>query len=213
MRFGLKPEFRPMPDDNDADVPRILALTYSDSRQGADAVRRLIRELRSRRATCVGFIENDVPPRPGQLRCDMVLECLSEGKRLKISEDRGPLARGCRLDSAALADALAWATAALSARPDVFVVNKFGKSEAEGAGFRPLIAEAIDLGIAVLIAVPWRNIETWRSFAGALAREIDVVDLVEGTEAGVVDQIFERRSVQAFASSPCFMHEVDPASL
>ncbi len=102
----------------------------------------------------------------------MVIECLSTGERLKISEDRGPLARGCRLDVGVLAEALVSARTEIQKQPDVLVVNKFGKSEAEGGGFRPLIADAIELGIPVLIAVPWRNIESWRHFAGELATEV-----------------------------------------
>lgn len=132
---------------SNADTPRILALTYADTHKGADAVRRLVVELRSRGAICAGFVECDVPPRPGQSRCDMVIECLSDGRRLKISEDRGPMARGCRLDGSALADALVSAQASLSPSTDVFVVNKFGKTEAEGAGFRPLIADAVSRGL------------------------------------------------------------------
>jgi nucleoside-triphosphatase THEP1 len=176
-----------MPADYNAELPRILAVTYSDSQQAADALRRLVGQLAVRGASCAGFIECAVPLRPGQSRCDMVIENLSDGQRLKISEDRGPMARGCRLDGGALADALAQVEVAMAARPDVLVVNKFGKTEAEGAGFRPLIANAIDHGIGVLIAVPWRNIESWRLFVGTFAREIDVGDVRVGAEARVID--------------------------
>ena len=62
---------------------------------------------------------------------------------------------------------------ALSEETSILVLNKFGKSEGEGGGFRPLIADALDRSIPVLIAVPWRNIESWREFAGAFAREVE----------------------------------------
>jgi hypothetical protein len=104
----------------------------------------------------------------------MVLECLATGDRLKISEDRGPLARGCRLDADALSQSIVSTMAAMQGSPDVLVINKFGKTEAEGGGFRPLIGDALELGIPVLIAVPWRNIESWRLFAGDMAFEIAV---------------------------------------
>lgn len=150
----------------------ILALTYTDAEVGARALRRLAARLASAGARCAGFIQRDEPAADGRSRCDMVIECLSTGERLKISEDRGPLARGCRLDVGVLAEALVSARTEIQKQPDVLVVNKFGKSEAEGGGFRPLIADAIELGIPVLIAVPWRNIESWRHFAGELATEV-----------------------------------------
>jgi len=150
----------------------ILALTCTNSELATDVMRRLVSKLTAAGATCAGFLQRDEPAPPGRSRCDMVIECLSTGERLKISEDRGPLARGCRLDVGVLVSALASARDAIRARPDVLVVNKFGKTEAEGRGFRPLVADAIELGIPVLIAVPWRNIDSWRLFAGDYAREI-----------------------------------------
>jgi hypothetical protein len=61
--------------------------------------------------------------------------------------------------------------ASLEEKPDLVILNKFGKTEAEGGGFRPLIADAIEAGLPMLIGVPWRNIESWRLFAGPLSRE------------------------------------------
>lgn len=159
----------------------ILAITYTESGRAADAMRRLAGKLTAAGASCAGFLQRDEAPPDGRSRCDMVIECLSTGERLKISDDRGPLARGCRLDVGVLISALASEREAMRSRPDVLVVNKFGKAEAEGGGFRPLIADAIELGIPVLIAVPWRNIESWRLFAGEYAAEI-AVDAMSGED-------------------------------
>jgi len=52
------------------------------------------------------------------------------------------------------------------------VLNKFGKSEAEGEGMRDLIAKALDEGIPVIIGVPERNLTAFRDFAGALSIEL-----------------------------------------
>ncbi len=102
----------------------------------------------------------------------MVLEEIASGECLPISQDRGPHARGCSLDVGQLLAAMQLVRAQLASRPDLLVLNKFGKTEAEGGGFRELIAEAIEEGISVLIAVPWRNIESWRLFTGGASREI-----------------------------------------
>ncbi|MEZ5855869.1 MAG: DUF2478 domain-containing protein [Hyphomicrobiaceae bacterium] len=152
----------------------ISAITYTDGERAAQVLHRLWMKLVAGGASCAGFVQRDDVPVDGGSRCDMVLECVSTGERVKISENRGRFARGCRLDMAELMRALSKARNALLAKPDVLIVNKFGKSEGEGGGFRPLIADAIERAIPVLIAVPWRNIESWRLFAGELANEVTV---------------------------------------
>jgi hypothetical protein len=169
--------------------PRLLAVTYSDTQFGADAIRRLARQLHVQGARCVGFVEQAATLAPPLSRCNMVLEDVASGERITISEDRGPLARGCRLDGCALADVLVRAEQALAGAPDVLIVNKFGKSEAEGTGFRALIGDAVALGIAVVIAVPWRNIEAWRLFAGGTAREVAVERVAPGMEAHLLAEL------------------------
>ena len=107
----------------------------------------------------------------------MVLVDLAGGRSIRISEDRGAGARGCRLDTNELLQAMSLARGAMTARPDLLIVNKFGKSESEGGGFRDLIAEAVEQEIPVLVAVPWRNIDAWRRFAGVFAAEHDLAKL------------------------------------
>ncbi len=111
-------------------------------------------------------------PRPGRHRCDMVLQELASGEVIGISQDRCPLARGCHLDISELLRGMELARRALAQKPDLLFINKFGKSEGEGGGFRPLIADAVALGVPVLVAVPWRNIDSWRLFSGELSTEI-----------------------------------------
>lgn len=148
----------------------LIAIVYGE-RQGADrAMGRIVEHLVSRGVTCAGFLER-CTDRPGRSRCDMALQDIDTGQLIDISEDRGEHARGCRLVVGELMRMLTIARAALSLRPDLLVVNKFGKTESEGGGFRPLIAEAVEAGVPVLLSVPWRNIDSWRLFAGDLARE------------------------------------------
>lgn len=164
----------------------ILAITYSDGALAAAIMLRLAARLVAGGASCAGFVQRDEPARNGRSRCDMVLQCLATGERLKISEDRGPLARGCRLDADALAAALVTSREAIGRQPDVLVVNKFGRSEAEGGGFRPLLADAVERGIPVLIAVPWRNIGSWRMFAQDLATEVAAEDIRAEDDAALL---------------------------
>ena len=154
------------------DIP-ITALVYTDSEAADQALRAVALTLLERACRLAGLVQHNTP-RPGRSRCDMMLEELSSGARLGISQDRGPLARGCALDVGQLLQAMQIVRAGLGQRPDLVILNKFGKTEAEGAGFRPLIGEALEAGLPLLIAVPWRNIESWRLFAGPLARELEL---------------------------------------
>lgn len=116
--------------------------------------------------------------------CDMDLKILPDGPVLRISQDLGELSTGCRLDSAALEAATA-AAAAHSDGATVLVVNKFGKHEAEGRGFVPLIVEALENDTPVVIGVNGLNLDAFMSFSGGLAELLNadphgIVQWVQG---------------------------------
>ena len=108
----------------------------------------------------------------------MDLMILPNGPVVRISEDRGDLARGCILDSGALEQTVVEVQQRL-AGADLLIVNKFGKREAEGKGLVPVIAEALDLGLPVLIGVNGLNLAAFLVFAGeeaiALSTETRIV--------------------------------------
>lgn len=153
--------------------PPLIAVLYETGADAAPLMQRVVASLSAANVACAGFVQRDVE-RPGRSRCDIILEDVSSGDRLPISEDRGTGARGCHLDEAKLFEAMACAIKQLDSRIEVLVLNKFGKSEAEGRGFRPLIAAAIERGVTVIVPVPWRNVESWRQFAGELSSEHDL---------------------------------------
>lgn len=157
----------------------ITALVYGSGVDPAPIMSEVADHLTGRGFRCAGFVQRDVP-RPGRSRCDMLLADVATGATIAISQDRGPGARGCRLDEGELARAIMATMAALAHAPDLLLINKFGKAEAEGRGFVPLIGEAAAQGVPLLIAVPWRNIESWRRFAGECAREVDATALTGG---------------------------------
>jgi hypothetical protein len=148
----------------------ISALVYTDSVAADRALHDIAIELMEDGYRLAGLVQINTP-RPGRSRCDMLLEELGSGEHLGISQDRSPEARGCTLDLGQLVAAMQKVRASLVEKPDLVILNKFGKTEAEGGGFRPLIADAIEAGLPMLIGVPWRNIESWRLFAGPLSRE------------------------------------------
>ena len=64
--------------------------------------------------------------------------------------------------------------AALKELPDILVLNKFGKVEAEGDGLRDALAKAVELEVPIVVGVPFRNLDQWRIFAGDMAEECSI---------------------------------------
>lgn len=117
-----------------------------------------------------GTVQTNIE-RADRRKCDMDLRLLATGEVLRISEDRGALARGCTLDTQALTEAVARSEATLSGA-ELLIINKFGKIEAEGHGFAPLIAEALCRGIPVLVGVNALNLPAFKVFAGGIAQPL-----------------------------------------
>lgn len=157
----------------------IVAIVYGDGARVALVLDSIVDHLASAGCRLAGLIQRE-KVRSGRSRCDMLMQDLTTGETVAISQDRGESARGCRLDVDALLNAAARVRDALATEPDLLVVNKFGKTECEGGGCRSLIAEAVELGVPVLVAVPYANLDGWRNFAGGLAIEHMLDDMPGG---------------------------------
>ncbi|MGX9353107.1 DUF2478 domain-containing protein [Shimia sp. W99] len=102
--------------------------------------------------------------------CNSDLWLLPDGPIARITQDLGAGSTACRMDAGALEEAAAMATARLaSGGIDLIVLNKFGISEAEGRGFRVLIAEALSRNIPVLIGVSDAHRAAFERFADGMA--------------------------------------------
>ena len=125
-----------------------------------------------------GIVQRSVD-RPDRCACDMVATDLTSGQDVSLSEDRGAMATGCRLDTSQLERLAGEALASLEAGANILIVNKFGKQEAAGAGFRSVIAEAAGRRVPTIVAVNRGYVDEWRAFAGAMAVELrpDVTQL------------------------------------
>lgn len=110
--------------------------------------------------------------RPGGGPCDMDVRVLPDGPVLRISQNLGAGARGCRLDPDALETAVSAARTRLEAGADLLIVNKFGKQEAAGGGFRPAVADALEREVPVLVGLNALNREAFEAFTGGLAEEL-----------------------------------------
>lgn len=115
-----------------------------------------------------GVVQTNVD-RPGRSHCDMDVRVLPAGPVIRINQQLGESAHGCRLDSGALEAAVAQVEAGFSGDIDILILNKFGKHEAEGRGFRALIAEALGRNIPVLTGVNHLNAGAFDIFAEGMA--------------------------------------------
>ena len=117
-----------------------------------------------------GTVQTNIS-RPGRAKCDMDLRILPCGPVVRISEDRGAHARGCILDSGVLEQTVLAVQQRLD-RAECLIVNKFGKREAEGRGLVPVIAEALERGVPVLVGVNGLNLPEFLTFAGGTAEAL-----------------------------------------
>ena len=110
--------------------------------------------------------------RPKSHHCDMDVQVLPDGPVIRISQDLGADARGCALDPAALERAVHAVAPTLTQATDLLIVNKFGKHESEGRGFRETIARALELGVPVIVGLNAANAAAFEEFTGGMATPV-----------------------------------------
>lgn len=103
---------------------------------------------------------------------------LRAGTAFDIWQDRGPCARGCRLDEGGLAEAEGVLHAAIDDAVDLLVVNRFGRAESLGRGLRGCIERAVEAGIPVLTAVRAPYDRGWAKFHCGLGCELSPIATV-----------------------------------
>ena len=78
----------------------------------------------------------------GNHHCDMYVRVFPAGPDLRITQSLGEGSKGCRLNPAGIAEAVAKVEQSGIAGAGLFVLNKFGPQEAEGHGFCEAIGTA-----------------------------------------------------------------------
>ena len=105
-------------------------------------------------------------------RSKMGIIDLSNGHYTSISQDLGAHNTSCCLDSEAVSNASVILQKARTQNPDLLIVNRFGKLEAEGEGFADEMLEIMSLGIPMITVVATRFLDAWRAFSGGLGTEL-----------------------------------------
>ncbi|WP_323005206.1 DUF2478 domain-containing protein [Pseudorhodobacter sp.] len=109
----------------------------------------------------------------GECHCaDMDLTTLGSNRVFRISQPLGNGSHGCRLHPGALAECSAFIEQELGQGADLLILNRFGRGESEGRGFRDLIGKAIALGVPVLTAVRPTYAEAWGAFGAGMACDL-----------------------------------------
>lgn len=152
----------------------MLGYVTTDRRGVSDpllyAVAARLRALGWRLAGAVQVNVETDPERP----CDMDLHVLTGDTVVRISQNLGAYSKGCRLDPAGLETAVGLVEAALADHPRLMIVNKFGKQETDGRGFRPLIGQALAMGVPVLTAVNTEYLPGFEAFSAGMGTALPV---------------------------------------
>jgi len=125
-----------------------------------------------------GTVQTDTE-REKDHHCDMDVQVLPAGPIIRISQDLGAGAQGCRLDPNALEQAVALTNDRLDEGAELLIVNKFGKHEADGRGFRDTIGKALELDVPVLVGANKLNLDALNTFcdgeAEGLGSDLDSI--------------------------------------
>lgn len=143
----------------------VAAVVYDPRTPVDDLLAELSERLKERGFALGGLVQRNEAG-GGPYCGSMEVEDLGSGRRVSISQDRGPGARGCRLDPRGLAEAGALAGQAIAGGVDFVIFNKFGKAEVEGRGLRAEFAQALANGIPTLTSVGTGVLSAWDAFVG-----------------------------------------------
>lgn len=148
----------------------LAAVIYQPGFHIDDFLTRVADLLRAERVSVGGVVQENAGGAP--LRAAMAVVDLASQSRFRISQQLGPQAQGCRLDSRGLADMAALLERTPTRDIELLILNKFGRAEAEGGGLRSAIGRAIEAGIPVVTAVRAPYTEAWSNFHGRLAVDL-----------------------------------------
>ena len=146
-----------------------IAYTMEPSRGGTDLLLAAVAtELAASGFSVCGTVQIN-SDREDCTGCDMDVRVLPDGPTIRISQSLGKESKGCRLDPSALELAVGHTKENLATGADVLIINKFGKHEAQGRGFREVIAEALSQDIPVIVGLNHLNEQAFKDFTSEVA--------------------------------------------
>jgi hypothetical protein len=97
---------------------------------------------------------------------------IDSGRQIDLMQNLGACAEGCRLDTNALAEAAGLLAQSVEAAPDLLLISRFGRAEAEGGGFLAEIGAAAGAGTPTLIGVSAKRASDWQAYAADFAETL-----------------------------------------
>lgn len=152
---------------NDFAFPLQAAISVTRDSPVDDILEATARALGADGRKVVGFLQWEGTG-DGECCGEIALQDIGTGELVTISQSLGSGARGCRLDPQALASVAGSLLARLDDDTDLLILNRFGKGESEGQGFRAVIEEACIRGIPALTVVRDEYLPAWQQFSGEL---------------------------------------------
>lgn len=143
---------------------RLAAIVFDKADDPDAPLRALIAQLAAQGVKVAGLVQERADA-DGE---DVRVRDLDTGATLPIMQNLGVDSEGCRVDPAAIAEVSQMLGVARAGRPDLLIVNRFGRLESEGGGLIAEIGAAVANGEAVIVSVPLRYLDAWSAFAGGL---------------------------------------------
>jgi hypothetical protein len=143
-----------------------LAAVVYDENQPVDALLAEFRRRVEARGARVGGVV--------QTPCDETITAthIESGREIDLMQDLGACSEGCRLDTSALAEVAGLLAQSVASSPDLLLVSRFGRAEAEGGGFLTEIGAAAAAGTPTLVGVSAKRVGDWQAFAGEFAEAL-----------------------------------------
>lgn len=145
---------------------RLLGLVYQDSDEFDALMRELVDHWRAEGLAIGGLLQRAEGDQTFVTRID-------DGRTLGLMQDLGLCAEGCRLDPHRLTEAAGWLDEMIAQRPDLLLISRFGRFEAEGGGYLAEIGAAAAADQPSLIGVSPKYVTAWRDFVGDCAETRD----------------------------------------
>ncbi len=148
-------------------APALAVVRFGEHDRIDDILENAVWPVRDRGHIVAGYLQRETPDGPGCCPATF-LEDISSGVQYRITQALGPGSRGCRLNPQALAELSGRLLTRIGPEIDLLVLNRFGKGEADGHGFRSVIEMACGLGIPVLTAVRETYEPFWNEFTAGM---------------------------------------------
>ncbi len=141
------------------------AVIYGDDTNANGVVERFARSISRQGLKVRGLVQQRPNP---EKRCAgaIYLVDLESDDSYPISQNLGSESTACTLDPSGIAEASQVLRRALADPPDLLVISKFGKLEADGRGLIAELMDALVRGVPVITTVHHRHVDRWREMTG-----------------------------------------------